>query len=392
MAHDIPPQAIDYHVAVICVLEEEAEAVRAAFDHRWDLQDEGDNIVKHHGDKNQYNTGVIFKHNVVLATPDKYGKGNATRVIAHLRSTFPGIRWCLAVVVCGGVPAPKNREPIYLGDVIVSTKIVEYDAGKQYPSIFDSNPIFQRLPDPERAIYLKMIRGKPNIDRLISDMHKYLAERKTEKGTYPGAISDQLFPSNHLHKHYNSDCKACNTYSDAGGEPCVQSQHFTCDKLGCTIALARTLQAPRTPHMHFGYVASGDTVLKSASHRERYADALQVIAFEMEGAGVAKEMDCLVIKGVCDYADSHKNHHWQPYAASAAAACMKALLVQLRRSKSFGERPATLSGKGSGEHTLFVHERIQVPVLICVSQARHDSIHPLREKTGTFSGNPLPLC
>lgn len=102
MAHDIPPQAIDYHVAVICVLEEEAEAVRAAFDHRWDLQDEGDNIVKHHGDKNQYNTGVIFKHNVVLATPDKYGKGNATRVIAHLRSTFPGIRWCLAVVVCGG--------------------------------------------------------------------------------------------------------------------------------------------------------------------------------------------------------------------------------------------------------------------------------------------------
>ncbi|KEF57273.1 uncharacterized protein A1O9_05190 [Exophiala aquamarina CBS 119918] len=65
-----PPEPIEYHIAVICALEEEAEAVRAAFDHRWDLQAEGDNIVKHHGDKNQYNTGVIVKHNVVLATPD----------------------------------------------------------------------------------------------------------------------------------------------------------------------------------------------------------------------------------------------------------------------------------------------------------------------------------
>jgi hypothetical protein len=35
---------------------------------------------------------------------------------------------------------------------------------------------------------------------------------------------------------------------------------------------------------------------------------------------------CLVIRGICDYADSHKNKIWQPYAAATAAAYAKELL------------------------------------------------------------------
>jgi nucleoside phosphorylase len=35
---------------------------------------------------------------------------------------------------------------------------------------------------------------------------------------------------------------------------------------------------------------------------------------------------CLVIRGICDYADSHKNKKWQGYAAATAAACAKELL------------------------------------------------------------------
>ena len=35
---------------------------------------------------------------------------------------------------------------------------------------------------------------------------------------------------------------------------------------------------------------------------------------------------CLVIRGICDYADSHKNKTWQPYAAATAAACAKEIL------------------------------------------------------------------
>lgn len=36
---------------------------------------------------------------------------------------------------------------------------------------------------------------------------------------------------------------------------------------------------------------------------------------------------CIVIRGICDYADSHKNDDWQPYAAAAAAAYAKELLA-----------------------------------------------------------------
>ncbi len=42
--------------------------------------------------------------------------------------------------------------------------------------------------------------------------------------------------------------------------------------------------------------------------------------FEMEAAGLMNEFPCLVIRGICDYADSHKNDDWQEYASTVAAA------------------------------------------------------------------------
>lgn len=80
--------------------------------------------------------------------------------------------------------------------------------------------------------------------------------------------------------------------------------------------------------IHFGLYASGDKVMKSGEEREIVAKDEGVVAFEMEGAGVWEGFPgrCLVIKAVCDYADSHKNKTWQTYAAASAAACTKALL------------------------------------------------------------------
>jgi hypothetical protein len=46
----------------------------------------------------------------------------------------------------------------------------------------------------------------------------------------------------------------------------------------------------------------------------------------MEAAGVMDRFPCLVIRGICDYADSHKNKTWQPYAAATASAYAKELL------------------------------------------------------------------
>jgi hypothetical protein len=38
------------------------------------------------------------------------------------------------------------------------------------------------------------------------------------------------------------------------------------------------------------------------------------------------DFPCLVIRGICDYCDSHKNDKWQKYAAATAAAYAKELL------------------------------------------------------------------
>jgi nucleoside phosphorylase len=68
--------------------------------------------------------------------------------------------------------------------------------------------------------------------------------------------------------------------------------------------------------------------MKSGEDRDSIAHQENVIAFEMEGAGVLGNLPCIIVKGVCDYADSHKDKTWQKYAAGSAAACMKALLEQ----------------------------------------------------------------
>lgn len=75
--------------------------------------------------------------------------------------------------------------------------------------------------------------------------------------------------------------------------------------------------------VHFGLIASGDLVMKSGYHRDRITSQEKVTAFEMEGAGVWDAFPTVVIKSVCDYADSHKNKKWQKYAAASAACCIK---------------------------------------------------------------------
>jgi len=88
------------------------------------------------------------------------------------------------------------------------------------------------------------------------------------------------------------------------------------------------------PEVHFGPIASGEGVLADAAAlaglRERCP---QLLAVAMEGAGVARATMLdgapprfLEVRGICDFADEHKNDNWQPYAADAAAAFACGLL------------------------------------------------------------------
>ena len=48
---------------------------------------------------------------------------------------------------------------------------------------------------------------------------------------------------------------------------------------------------------------------------------------------------CIVIRGICDYADSMKDDSWQKYAAAIAAACAKELLQYVQPSEVNAELP-----------------------------------------------------
>jgi hypothetical protein len=80
------------------------------------------------------------------------------------------------------------------------------------------------------------------------------------------------------------------------------------------------------PQIHYGNIASGDQVVKDGPTRDRIAGAEGILCFEMEAAGLMDTFPCVVIRGVCDYADSHKNKRWQRYAAATAACYAKELL------------------------------------------------------------------
>jgi hypothetical protein len=66
--------------------------------------------------------------------------------------------------------------------------------------------------------------------------------------------------------------------------------------------------------------------MKHGKTRDRLAKEYGMLCFEMEAAGLMNQLPCLVIRGICDYSDSHKNKQWQGYAALTAAAYAKILL------------------------------------------------------------------
>ncbi|KAL7916712.1 nucleoside phosphorylase domain-containing protein [Trichoderma velutinum] len=83
------------------------------------------------------------------------------------------------------------------------------------------------------------------------------------------------------------------------------------------------------PVIHYGLIASANKLMKDAMIRDKLAAEKGVLCFEMEAAGLMNHFPCLVIRGICDYADTHKNDEWQGFAAMMAAAYARDLLRRL---------------------------------------------------------------
>lgn len=354
-----PSDRKDFEIAVICALPSEADAVEALFDKIW--EDDGYVFGKAPRDMNTYTTGLIGRHNVVLVWMPGMGKGSAASVASSLRSSFEGIRLALVVGICGGVPnGTDDEKEILLGDVIISDGLVEHDFGRQLPDKFNRKDTLKDnlgRPNNEIRSLLAKLRGRKSRIRLQDNTSKYLAalyqKPGFEKARYPGPDEDKLYEPTYRHKHHDLSCILCTKCEKKEDGVCEKALDSSCTELKCDVSnivprerlvkakkfavRAKNMDAVaqqeaqeaitvQQPIVHYGLIASGSTVMKSGEHRDEIAAKEKVIAFEMEGAGVWDNFPCVVIKGVCDYADSHKNKKWQDYAAATAAACMKAFL------------------------------------------------------------------
>jgi nucleoside phosphorylase len=311
-----------YGIGIICALLEEKAAMEMMLD------EEHEQLEQQSRDHNSYTFGKIGKHNVVIAClPGGYqGKAAAATVAVHMMYSFP-IKLGLMVGIGGGVPSQVPT--IRLGDVVVSMPesthggVIQYDLGKLESDGFRRKG---HLDKPPKALLGAVTSLRAKHERKAPDFPRYLTaiannRRMTKKYGFQGVQHDRLFAAEEIHS----------------------GNHHTCDH--CLLTL-RTVQRDHrdenTPQIFYGTILSGDLVMKSGEERDRRVAADKTMCFEMEAAGLMNDFPCLVIRGISDYSDSHKNDRWQPYAAATAAAYAKELLGALSAQEVEKLGPASM--------------------------------------------------
>jgi nucleoside phosphorylase len=234
---------------------------------------------------------------------------------SKMRCTFPNIQFGLMVGIRGGVPC--HSADIRLGDIVVSqptggsSGVVPYISGGRFQQTGMLNKPPQVLLSSIAQLQADDIGGKHSIAIILSEIHVTEAVF-----TSPGQDQDQLF-------HFTYDH--------------VESED-TCEKCDKQWLIHREQRASKEPKIHYGLIASGNQVMKDGQTRDRLAQGSGILCFEMEAAGLMDQLPCLVIRGICDYSDSHKNKKWQGYAAITAAAYGKMLLSVVPMTKINPER------------------------------------------------------
>ncbi|KAK6512514.1 hypothetical protein TWF481_001398 [Arthrobotrys musiformis] len=313
-----------YSLGWICALPLEFAAAIAMLDERHSP------LPQDRSDDNTYEFGRIGSYHVIIACLPSgvYGVTSAAIVAKQMRQSFPDIEAALMVGIAGGAPDPPQRD-IRLGDVVVSEPVpgfggvLQYDFGKTVqagrfvqsgvlnkpPKVFlaataklkadsqlqgGSQPGSEAYPRKKNSVY---------VDRIIA--HSLENGIVPLEFARPPNYSDKLFKADYDHPPENDSCNLCNSIVE------------------------RASRLNDEPYIHYGLIASGNQVMKHGLTRDLLAREKGVSCFEMEAAGIMDELPSLVIRGICDYSDSHKNKVWQPYAALSAAAFAKELILRL---------------------------------------------------------------
>lgn len=301
----------DYTIGWVCALSHEMAAAISMLDDKHEDLEEQDI-----SDHNSYQLGRIHHHNIVIASlpAGTYGTTSAATVAKDLLRTFPSIRFGLMVGIGGAVPSLNHD--IRLGDVVVSKPhgasggVIQYDRGKLNPG-----GTFQRtgsLNSPPKLLLTALTRLQAGHqiegNKISSFLHQASQNypKLIEGFAFPGRSHDRLFQVTyeHLASNTNTMCEMCDFKAEIHREP----------------------RKDNDSQIHYGIIASSNQVMKDGVMRDQLGAELDVLCFEMEAAGLMLDFPCLVIRGICDYSDSHKNERWQKYAAAVAAGFATELL------------------------------------------------------------------
>jgi nucleoside phosphorylase len=321
-----------YTVGWIAALAKELAAALAMLDER---HDEPDDFEQPLTDDNSYHWGRIGHHNIVIASLSAgiYGTTSAATTAKDMLSSFPSIKVGLMVGIGAGIARPELGRDIRLGDIVVSLPqgqsggVLQYDLGKSRISE-DQGHIthtFKRvgsLASPPGALLkaLTSLQAKVKMEGSnVSCFLEIMLERYPRMAmnepnnpgfVYQGQENDKLFEASHIHR------------SSTGCVDCDVTRTIPRD----------TRPDPEVPRVHYGVIASGNKLVKDAVERDLILkeSGEDCICLEMEAAGLMNSFPCLVIRGICDYADSHKNDVWQEYAAATAAAYAKDFLGSVK--------------------------------------------------------------
>ncbi|KAI1357112.1 nucleoside phosphorylase domain-containing protein, partial [Xylaria arbuscula] len=312
------------------------------------LDQEHADLPKPSNDPNTYTLGSIGGHNIVITCLPigKIGTVSAATVATHMVHAFPSVKFGLMVGIGGGIP-PKVR----LGDVVVGIPmgqypgVIQWDLGKKEKGgEFTRTGSLNKPPDLLLGAVSKL-RSKNELEG--SKISSYLTAMSLK---YPNLASkylrseklqDTLFKMGY--EHNESALGPANEYvlegedEDENEEDEDEEEEESCRYCDKTQAVRRK---PRDMRVNYGLIASGNSVIKNATFRGDLRRDLgkDVLCVEMEAAGLMDNFPCLVIRGICDYADSHKTKAWQEHAAAVAAAFAKELLGYIQQSDVDRER------------------------------------------------------
>ncbi|KAF7180837.1 hypothetical protein CNMCM7691_010128 [Aspergillus felis] len=303
----------DYTVGWVCPLEVELIAVLEMLDEAHEP------LPQPPTDHNLYHLGSVAGHKVVIAGLWQAGNNPATAVLTQMRIRFPNLRFALLVGIGGGVPTITEHGMLRLGHVVVSQPdgpfpgAIQYDHGKAIDGVFERTgalgppPVVLLLA----ARSLAAQRARSDKDHIMENVQRIdTSKPQLRRFKFPGVESDKVFPADYKHLCPGLSCKEC----ECDKAPCIRREIREHDQLIV---------------VHRGTVASGELVLRDSALRDQLAKEYGVLCFEMEAAGAMADFPCLVIRGISDYCDSHKNDQWHGFAAAAAAAYARQLFFHM---------------------------------------------------------------